>query len=92
MHTLAQQTAAYAHNSPEIIYIMYTFACAQHSKLYIILCYAPLPLTQSVSFCQQKGKEEHMAFRRGRLRRLRRRLRMRTGARRLYRNRRSYKY
>lgn len=33
-----------------------------------------------------------MAFRRGRLRRLRRRLRMRTGARRLYRNRRSYMY
>ena len=36
MHTLAQQTVAYAHHKPEIIYIMYTFACAQYSKLYII--------------------------------------------------------
>ena len=58
-----------------------------HPLLYIILCYPPLRLSRSGSVINRK--EENMA----RFRRLRRRrLRMRTGARRLYRNRRSYRY
>lgn len=59
-------------------------------QLYIILCYPPLRLSRSGSVIKNKGGD--MAFRRGRSRRMRRRLRMRTGARRLYRNRRSYRY